>query len=220
MSGNDMKGSIFSGDTKFARFMNKLFDVLYTGLLWFGFSIPIITIGAAMSAGYYTMVKCVRHRTGYIFREFWGCFKRNFKQSLPMTIFFLLAAAVIAVDIRYLWMNENKANDSMFIVMLLVAFVLLGVLTYVFPLLSRFDQRNMQLLKMAFLEMFRHLPLTIGLLLLDVAAVVVVYVMPWTIFIIPGAYLFVFSFPVEKILRKLMPPVEEGSEEAEKWYYQ
>ncbi len=37
---------------------------------------------------------------------------------------------------------------------------------------------------------------------------------------LPGVFLFAFSFPMEKILRRLMPPVDEDSEEAQKWYYE
>ncbi len=211
---------MFGSDTLFARFMNRLFDILYTGLLWLAFSIPIVTAGAAASAAYYTTIKCVRHHTGYIFREFWGCFKRNFKQSLPMTLFFLAAAVILAVDVIYLWNNDSTLNSSLFIVLVLVIFVLAGLLTYVFPLLSRFDQKNMSLLQMSLIVMFRYLPLTIGLLLFDIVACVAVYLMPWAVFVMPGVYLFAISFPMEKVLRKLMPPVEEDSEEAQKWYYQ
>lgn len=47
-----------------------------------------------------------------------------------------------------------------------------------------------------------------------------VYLMPWAVLVIPGVYLYVLSFPMEWILHKLMPDVEEDSEEAKKWYYQ
>ena len=36
--------------------------------------------------------------------------------------------------------------------------------------------------------------------------------------VIPGVYLYLMSWPMEWILRKYMPAVEEGSEEAEMWY--
>jgi hypothetical protein len=45
------------------------------------------------------------------------------------------------------------------------------------------------------------------------------YLMPWAILVIPGVYMYVLTFPMERVLRKLAPPVAEESEEAEKWYY-
>ena len=40
------------------------------------------------------------------------------------------------------------------------------------------------------------------------------------LFVLPGVYLFGLSFPMEYVLRRVMPPVEEESEEAQKWYHQ
>lgn len=44
--------------------------------------------------------------------------------------------------------------------------------------------------------------------------------MPWAVFLLPGTYLFLLTFPMEWIMKKLMPKVEEDSIEAKKWYYE
>ncbi len=204
---------------KFSRFMNRLGDILYVGLLWLIASVPLVTAGAAATAGYYAMSKCVRHRTGYIWREFWHSFKGNFRQMLPLTLLFLIATAVLAVDLPYLWMNNSKANSALFMLLLLVAFLVLGLALYACPLLSRFEKKNLGLLRMTFVVMFRFLPVTVGLLLFLALCIVAVYLMPWAVFVLPGVYLYALSYPMEWILRKLMPKVAEDSEEAQKWYY-
>ena len=50
---------MFRFDGAFGCFMNLLFDILYVGILWVVFSIPLITAGASSAAAYYTMAKCV-----------------------------------------------------------------------------------------------------------------------------------------------------------------
>lgn len=125
--------------------MNLLFDILYVGILWVVGCIPLVTAGASTTAAYYAMAKCVRHKTGYIGREYWSSFKSNFRQILPVTILVLLFFAGCSMA---------------------------------------------------------------------------VYLMPWAILVIPGVYLYALSFPMEKMLKRLMPPVSEDSEEAQKWYYQ
>lgn len=199
--------------------MNRLGDILYVGLLWLIVSLPLVTAGAAATAGYYAMSKCVRHRTGYIWREFWHSFKGNFRQMLPLTLLFLAAAAALAVDLPYLWVNDSKVNSALFMFLLLVAFLVLGLALYACPLLSRFEKKNLELLKTAAVVMFKFLPVTIGLLLFLALCIVAVYLMPWAVFVLPGLYLYALSYPMEWILRKLMPKVEEDSEEAQKWYY-
>ncbi len=211
---------MFRSDTLFSRFMNVLFDVLLTGILWILCCIPVITIGASTTAAYYAMSKAVRHKTGYVHKEFFHSFRRNLKQSTQMGLLFLLLAGVVAVDIWYVWINDSKLNSALFMILLLIAFLILAVITYYFPLLSRFDKRNLEMLKMSAIVAFRYLPLTLCILIVFVISVIGIYLMPWAILVIPGVYLYLLSFPMEYVLRKLMPAVEEGSEEAEKWYYQ
>lgn len=211
---------IFSNDSKFARFMNTLADVLYIGILWLICSIPIITAGASATAAYYAMAKCVRHSEGKPTKEFFHSFRANFRQTVGMSILFVLIALGLAADMIYLWGNENPTNDAIFIVLVLIAFVFAALVAYIFPVLSRFDKRNLELIKTALFLCFKYLPITIGILVVFFVACIGVYLMPWAILVIPGVYLYALTFPMEWILRKLMPPVEEGSEEADKWYYQ
>ena len=211
---------IFSNESKFARFMNTLADILCIGILWLVCSIPVTTAGASATAGYYAMAKCVRHSEGKPAREFFHSFRMNFRQTIGISILFAVIALGLAVDMIYLWGNENPTNDAIFIVLVLVAFVFAALVAYVFPLLSRFDKRNLELIKTGLFLCFKYLPITIGILAVFFAACIGVYLMPWAILVIPGVYLYALSFPMEWMLRKLMPPVEEGSEEADKWYYQ
>lgn len=211
---------MFRSDGIFGRFMNLLFDVICTGILWVLFSLPLVTMGAAATAAYYTTAKCVRHRTGYTGREFWNCFRANFRQSLPLTLCYLAAAMILAVDIVYVWNNDNTVNSALFVVFVFFAFLLGGLYVYTGPLLSRFDRKNIELVKLAAVLMFRYLPVTLGVLLAAALAAVGIWLMPWAVFILPGVFLYLMSWPMEKILRKLMPAVEEDSEEAQKWYYQ
>lgn len=211
---------MFKMDGAFARFMNVLFDVIVTGLLWILFSLPIVTAGAAAAAAYYTTAKCVRHRTGYTGREFLGFFRASFRQSLPLTLCGLAAAALLAVDLIYVWNYDSAVNSALFVIFVFLVFLLGGLCVYTPPLLSRFDKKNLELVKLAGVLLFRHLPTTLGVLLLFLLCIVGVWLMPWAIFLIPGAFLYLVSWPMEKILRKLMPKVSEESEEAQKWYYQ
>ena len=73
---------------------------------------------------------------------------------------------------------------------------------------------------MSFVVAFRFLPVTIGIMAAFLLGLVGIYLMPWAVLVIQGVYMYGFSFPMEWILHKLMPKPEEGSEEAEKWYYQ
>lgn len=220
--GTGMSGKInlFSSDSGFSRFMNLLFDILYVGILWIAGCIPLVTAGASTTAAYYAMAKCVRHKTGYIGREFCQSFKSNFRQIVPLTLVFWVAAGVLAVDLYYIWNHESRLNNTLFVILVFLCFLVAGLVVYICPLLSRFDKKNTELIKTAAYLLFKFLPLTIVVMLVFALTCVAVYLMPWAVFVLPGVYLFALSFPMEYVLKKLMPPVEEDSEEAQKWYYQ
>lgn len=210
---------MFQNDSMVGRALNLLAEILYIGILWVITSLPIVTAGTATVAAYYAMSKSVRHKTGYIGREFIRSFKSNFRQSLPLTIICLFVLTVLGIDIWYVWTNDSKTNSAVFMILLFILFLLAGMAVYLFPLLSRFVTGNLNLLRMSFIIMFRYLPVTIGILAVTVAAGVAVYLMPWTVFVIPGIYLYALTFPMEWIMKKVMPAAKEGSDEAEKWYY-
>lgn len=210
---------MFQNDSAIGRVLNLLAEILYVGILWVVTSLPIVTAGTATVAAYYAMSKSVRHKTGYIGREFLRALRANLRQSLPLTMICLLVLAVLGIDIWYVWINDSKANSAIFMVLLLILFLYAGMVIYLFPLLSRFVTGNLNLIRLSFVVMFRFLPVTIGILLMTVAAGVGIYLMPWTVFVIPGIYLYGLTFPMEWVMKKLMPAAEEGSEEAEKWYY-
>lgn len=211
---------IFSSDSGFSRFMNILFDILYVGILWLACSLPLITAGAATTAAYYAMSKCVRHKTGYIGREFFHSFKANFRQIVTLTLLLWFVVGILAIDLYYVWTHESQLNNALFVVLLFILFVVMGIAIYAGPILSRFHKKNMDLIRTALYVLFRYLPLTIAIQIVSVAALVGIYLMPWAVLFIPGGYLYALSFPMERILGRMMPPVDEDSEEAQKWYYQ
>ncbi len=211
---------MFRSDSLFSRIMGMLCDILCVGILWIVGCVPVITAGASTTAAYYTMAKVVRHKTGYLHKEFFRSFRTNFRQATVMTVLFVLACIVIVFDIRYVWVNDNRINGALFMVLLLISFLIIAVTVYYCPLLSRFDKRNTEMIRFAAYVAFRYLPLTICMILLFAVSCVGVYLMPWAVFVIPGVYLYLLTYPMEKVMLKFTPVPEEGSEEAEKWYYQ
>lgn len=210
---------MFQNDSAIGRFLNLLTEILYVGILWVVTSLPIVTAGTATVAAYYAMSKSVRRKTGYIGKEFWRSFRMNFRQSFPLTILFLIILAVLGIDIWYVWTNDSKTNSSIFMILLLILFLFAGMTIYLFPLLSRFVTGNLNLFRMSFVVVFKFLPVTVLILSVTVAVGVGIYLMPWSVFVLPGIYLYGFTFPMEWIMKKMMPEAQEGSDEAEKWYY-
>lgn len=215
-----MATNFFSQDSTFSRFMNLLWSLIYISILWFVFSLPVITMGAASTAAYYAMAKVVRFKTGTIFREFFHSFRSNFKQATIFSLVYAIVFAFLIFDCTYFYNNE--ASYSLGFLYLFYGLVLLLFASYMYlmPCLSRFADPMLHLVRMSVLMMLRHFLSTILLLVLLCALLLGIYLMPWGVLVFPGVMLLAKTFILEPVLRKSMPKPEEGSEEAAKWYYQ
>ena len=80
-----------------------MFDILYVSVLWILACIPIVTIGAATTALYYTVNKVVRHTRGYVWKDFWGAFRSNFKQSTIVWLVVMAVSALLIFDTYVMW---------------------------------------------------------------------------------------------------------------------
>lgn len=206
--------NFFSNEGLFARIMNRLWDLICVSILWFFCSLPIITLGAASTAAYYTCAKVLRHHNGHIFVEFFRSFRLNFRQS---TVFTLICAAILAVLVLDCVYFYSTSVFFLYLFYLMIAMVI-GCVIYFFPMLSRFSMTVFMLFRNAAVLMFRHLFKTILLLILLLSVVLGVYLMPWGILVFPGLGFWLSTYLMEPVLRGCAP--DPDPEESEKWFYQ
>lgn len=212
--------SIFSGDSAYARFMNKVGDIIFLSVIWLVATLPVVTAGTSMCAAYYTAAKVIRHSNGYVFSQFFKSFRLNFKQSAGMNVVFIFAGALLVFNFVYFKGGTTEFDFYIRCVYLVIGFVLLGMMLYAYAVLSRFNIKTGKVFLMAFQLMFRHLGTTIVLELLVILTVLGIYLMPWAVLILPGLAFFLMTFPMENVLKKYMPKAEEGTDAADSWYYQ
>ena len=92
--------NIFEEGSPFQRFLNKVADLLILNLITLVMCVPIITIGAALTAMHYVLLKMVRGEEGYIVKSFFRSFKREFGQATILWILFVALGALMASNMR------------------------------------------------------------------------------------------------------------------------
>lgn len=207
--------NFFNIDNGFFSFLSKVCDVLFLSVIYLVFCIPIITIGPANTALYYTVVKVIRRERGYLFREFFKSFRVNFKRGAIIGVILTVMFIILAFDLISAWLNANNntTTSSIFLgIYLAITFILLCFSIYAFPILSRFDMTIRQVARAAAFMSMRHLPFTIVMAAILVASIAGVLYMPILMFIIPATSVFLISFLMERILKKYMPKKEEEVE--------
>ena len=150
-------------------FLNKMADLILLNVIYVICCLPVFTIGAATTAMYYVCIISIRQGDGYVVRRFFESFKREFKVAtliwIPMSIIWL----VMGFDLFFWYRMGTLFSKIMFILSAVVAFVLLIVCMYLFPVLAKFEGSIKALVKNAAAFAVGYFPYTIVLLLLTAA---------------------------------------------------
>lgn len=215
-------GNFLNPDSGIMGFMSKVADVILLSLLWVVCSIPIVTMGAATAALYYTAVKSIRRDRSYIFRSFISSFKENFVQGTILWLLFLVVMAVLGVNIRFTQRLAVSGADKTIGFLLMVVYCFMGFAAgstalYVLPVLSRFKMKKREILKMSLFMSIRHLPYTILLAAIIVLVMLAVLYVPIAVLIAPAAGTLLYSLPMERILKQYIKTGEKD-EAKDEWY--
>ena len=82
--------NIFNPDSPIMRFLSRLFDLIVLNALFIICCLPVVTIGASITAMYSVTLKMIRNEECYIVRGFFSSFKKNFKTATLLWIPILL----------------------------------------------------------------------------------------------------------------------------------
>lgn len=152
---------LFNLDSPIMVFLSKMADLLILNLLTLICCIPIITIGASMTAMSYVTLKMVRDEECYIAKDFFKSFKQNFKQATIIWIIMLLIILVIAGDYYIIAYSGIEFYSWMKILLYVVTFMIVLALMHVFPVLARFDNTIRNTFKNSMLMGIMTLPKTV-----------------------------------------------------------
>lgn len=135
---NKDKGTSFLGyDGPVFHFIAKILDLIKLNFLTALCCLPVVTIGAALTAAHYASIK-LRRGESYVARNFWKSFKENLKQS---TIIWVIIFAWIFLTISALYFfikNEGGVYDLMQGMMFMIVLSALFIIMWIFPVQARF----------------------------------------------------------------------------------
>lgn len=192
--------------------LDQLVDLAWVSILWLIFSLPLVTAGASTTALYYTVTKVIRHHRGYIWREFWGSFKSNFKQSTIIWLLYVVIMIIFFVDIRVMGAVGNTAANTLQYTFLMGMVMVTAVLFYALAYTARFVQDVKHILLNSVLMAVRHLPKTLLLLLVAALAVLSIYLMGIAFILAPAIAAILDSIILESVFVNYMSKEDREKE--------
>ena len=195
--------------------ISRLIDLILAGFYWVICSLPVITIGAASTALYYTVVKCVRHERGRMSASFFAAFKREFRQGTIIWLIYMAYIAIIAADA---WAIEVTGLGTGTLGLLRWLFFLPALLSlpWIFAYVSRFSNSIRGSLKFAGWLTLKHLGRSAAMAAELMAAGVIVWLTPMLLPLLPGALCMLMSIHIEPVFREYT--AEQGGENTDAWY--
>lgn len=158
---------MFNYDGPLMRTLNKITDIIILNFLTLICCIPIITIGASITAAHYTALKMHRDTDNYVFRNFFRSFKTNFLQA---TLIWLIWLVFVGMSLFSFFAYGGSTFHSILKGVMLAVLLLVSMGTmWLFPLQARFANPIGRTIRNAFLMASKYILRTFGMVLVVVA---------------------------------------------------
>lgn len=197
---------MFAYDSKFSTFTRKIGKYLLINAFLLICSIPIFTMGTAISAAYYTLLENLVRDRGYLGGTFFGAFKRNYKQGALMGLICLPVIALLIFDIYYFFnsLQAGYGYGYLYILFAILLVIMILLALYIFAYLARFTDNIRTIIRNSVLIMLSNPWPNIKLLLVILVVVFGIYLVPWLVLIFPVILLRFSVTIIEKVFMKYM----------------
>lgn len=196
----------FDIDGPFFQTIIRIVDMAYVTCLFIICCLPVFTIGAAWTSLYYTVHKTLRHGHGYVGEEFFGAFKKNFKQSTIVWLLLVVIYGVLGTEcyLMYQYAILGQAIGKIYIALMIVIAFVVAWNIYLFPYIARFENKTSELLKNAAFFAAGNFGYTLLLFVLLVFFMLLVVSWPVLIVLLPALYAIICERCLEKVFAKYM----------------
>lgn len=153
--------NFLSPDSKFMQELRNLTDAIWINILMVVTSIPIVTVGAAITAAQDANRRALQGEAGGVTRNYFKAFRANFAKSTALWAVFGITGAALA----YAWVVLQIT--PLLVPKIGLTLVWIIGFEWVFALQARFENAVGRTLANAFVFGISHILLTVGMIVLD-----------------------------------------------------
>jgi uncharacterized membrane protein YesL len=150
--------TLFSADSVLMRGLTRLADVMILNLIFIVTSLPMVTLGASLTALNFTAMRIATGECNSVVEDYFRSFRQNFRQATVISLLLALFAFALAAWYAII---PNLAFGGLVEFALLTAWYILAfnfavALLFVFPYLANFEGRTHDVLRNARLLSWKH----------------------------------------------------------------
>ena len=168
--------NLFRYDSKFWGLLDKVTDIVILNFLFIASSVPIVTIGASISATYSVSLKKIKNEDISVSKEFIKKFRSDFKVSTIVWILMIVVGGVLLLDFHI----SNLVSNWILSIILKFISTLVGVIylfssTYIFPIIAKFDNTIKNTIINSILISIQSLPYTIIMFVMNILWIILIF---------------------------------------------
>ena len=187
--------------------MTQITDCIFLSLFFLIGCVPVVTAGASFAALYDATFRGFRKGDKHCWGRFLQVYKTNWKASVVPTLVFLFCISALTKTLIALWNSAVAGNIGwmLFSGLTFVGVLVIGILSVLFPLLSRFENSLSGLLKNTVFLAMANMPRTLALGLLNTVSglLCVFFILP--LFFLPSLAALIGSLFLEPMFKPYMP---------------
>ena len=130
---------MFQPDSFLIRFLTKVCDLLFLNIMFVLSCATVVFSGAAVTSLYAMMLKMMRGRDCAPLKDFLRALRENFLPSFSATILLFVDVTLLALLHTALYAETLLMPPALFILLTVIAVFLTALLSWLFPLLARFE---------------------------------------------------------------------------------
>lgn len=151
---------MFRPDSLLIRFLTKICDLLFLNIMFVLSCVTIVFSGAAVTSVYAVTLKMIRGQDYAPIKGFLRALRENFLPSFSATILLFLDVTLLAVLRAALYAETLLMPPTLFVLLAIITILLTALLSWLFPLLARFENTFSRHLNNAVRLSLVNLPVT------------------------------------------------------------
>lgn len=209
--------NLFRPDSHLMIVMTQITDCIFLSLFFMIGCVPVLTTGASFAALYDSVFRGFRDGEKNSWQRFLRTYRKNWKAGILPTLAFFAAAGGLGYGMIRCWNAAVYTQISwvLFAALMLLSMVALGVLSVLFPMLSRFENNLGALLKNTVMLSLANMPRTLALGILNALTVFLCLRYIFPLFFLPALAALMGTWLIEPMFRPYMQQEETTEEAAE-----
>lgn len=187
---------MFRPDSRLIRFLTRVCDLLFLNIALVLCCCTVALSGAAVTALYTVTLKIVREQYCDPLKDFFRALRENFLPSSCAAVLLLVNVTLIATLREVLYAETLLVSPLVFVLLSIAAVLLTALLSYLFPLLARFENSFSNHLGNAARLALANLPVTFLITVVNLLPLLICVLIPAALGAV-FAFWFLLGFAVE-----------------------